>query len=73
MTGEQGRDTCSQPGTDPIHNFMDYSDDSCLNTFSAGQISRMSNLYSSERINYVAGSDGEQEDAPAGGDQTHSG
>jgi hypothetical protein len=52
---------------------MDYSDDSCLNTFSTGQISRMRDLYANERINYVEGSDGEQEDAPAGGDQTHSG
>ena len=47
-------DSCPSPGPDPIHNYLDYSYDSCYQGFTAGQDERMDMMLITYRPNFLS-------------------
>jgi hypothetical protein len=49
------KDTCPAPGTDPVHNFMDYGYDGCMRAFTKGQGLRIRSMWAAYRVSAPAG------------------
>jgi hypothetical protein len=48
---DESLNTCRQPGKDPVHNFMSYGDDPCLDRFTRDQSQRMALTWFTWRAN----------------------
>ncbi|TEB11082.1 zincin [Coprinellus micaceus] len=50
-----GRDSCRNlPGLDPIQNYMDYSDDACMEEFTPGQTERLTTAIATYQRSFLA-------------------
>ncbi|WP_052184234.1 M43 family zinc metalloprotease [Psychroserpens sp. Hel_I_66] len=47
-------DTCTGGGDDMFENYMDYTDDACMNIFTNGQKARMLNVINTSRVNLIS-------------------
>ncbi len=66
-----GRDSCAGGGADPVTNFMDYTDDSCMDHFTAGQTARMDEQMAVYRPIMFAGNGGGGGGGGGGGSDVH--
>ncbi|KXN92139.1 hypothetical protein AN958_09231, partial [Leucoagaricus sp. SymC.cos] len=65
----EGRKTCKHSkSVDPIHNFMDYGDDTCLNSFTPGQAAR-----ARDQIAIYRGIKSSKQSSTSGGGKHHTG
>jgi hypothetical protein len=48
-----GNDSCTSAGLDPVENYMNYTDDACMNSFSKGQIDRIDWAISNYKTGFI--------------------